>query len=281
MAKPKSGGSGSSSKASGGLTAFIVCSALCVSLSAVYLLYRQTQNSLSSQPPLQPLKGASFDDFLKANDDGALVYFYMRDCSHCQKLAPDLEKAVRQVQAAEGKSAPAFGSVNADEEPETTERFGLSRYPAVLWIRKGEIVNELKPTSRSVENIVEFLSFVRQPAVVEFETRAEFEEALPTLRESLQNLSSVVVAGFNGFSDLYDALEQAAHHFRGKAVFIFVKDVSDSDDGAPLRSITHSPESDEVYTQMPVQRESVRRWVEKVIKGSKKEGSQPTEKEEM
>eukprot|EP00927_Polykrikos_kofoidii_P046410 TRINITY_DN40645_c0_g2_i1.p1 TRINITY_DN40645_c0_g2~~TRINITY_DN40645_c0_g2_i1.p1 ORF type:complete len:300 (-),score=57.51 TRINITY_DN40645_c0_g2_i1:176-1075(-) len=273
--KARADGTGSSKQGSGGHLAFIISSVLCVSLLAVYLVYFQTQDT----SPLQSLSGAAVDDFLRVNDDGAIVYFYLKDCSHCQKLTPDLEQAVRQVQAAEGNSAPAFGSVNAGEEPAITQRFELSRYPAVVWIRKGEIMNELNPTSRSVDKIVEFVDWVRQPAVVNFETRAQFEEAVPTLRETMQDKTSAVIAGFAGFSDLYESLVQAAHRFRGKAVFVYVQEQGDSQDGAALRSITHSSDSDEFYTQFPVQRESVKRWVEKVIKGLKKEEPSSKQKE--
>eukprot|EP00927_Polykrikos_kofoidii_P006482 TRINITY_DN12621_c0_g2_i1.p1 TRINITY_DN12621_c0_g2~~TRINITY_DN12621_c0_g2_i1.p1 ORF type:complete len:289 (+),score=50.97 TRINITY_DN12621_c0_g2_i1:90-956(+) len=275
--KARTDGTDSSKKGSGGVLAFIAFFALCVSLLAVYLLYFQRQAS----SPLQPLSGAALNDFLKANDDGALVYFYLNDCSFCQKLTPDLEEAVRKVQAAEGKSAPAFGSVNADVEVEATKRFDLSRYPSVLWIRKGEIVNELKPTSRTVDNIVEFVTRVREPVIVDFETRAEFEEAVPTLRETLQDGTSAVIAGFAGFSGLYDALEQVAHRYRGKAVFIYVKEAGDSEDGAALRSITNSADSDDAYTQLPVQLESVKKWVERVLQGLKTKASPSGEKEEI
>eukprot|EP00927_Polykrikos_kofoidii_P076427 TRINITY_DN73531_c0_g1_i1.p1 TRINITY_DN73531_c0_g1~~TRINITY_DN73531_c0_g1_i1.p1 ORF type:complete len:274 (-),score=46.87 TRINITY_DN73531_c0_g1_i1:60-881(-) len=257
------------------IVAFVMFSALSCSFLAAYLLYLQIQGS----HPFNPLNGTELYDFLKANDNGALVYFYLPNCSHCEQLALELEQAVHQTQELEGESAVAFGSVNADAEPEAARRFGLSQYPAVLWIRNGEIVNELEPTSRSVDKIIDFIHLVQQPAVIDFETHAEFEEAVPKFRETLQHRKSAVFAGFAGFSDVYDALNHAAHVFRGKAVFIYVREVGETD-GVALRSITHSAESDDAYTQMPVQRESVKMWVERVMRGLKQEASLVAEKEE-
>lgn len=254
---------------------------LCLGLFGIqqYFFVRRFASTTSS--PLTPLKDAAFNAFLETNDDGALVYFYLPDCSHCKELAPELEKGVRLVQASEGEEAPAFASVNAETEPAASLRFNLTRYPAVMWIRKGEMVQELKPTSRTADKIVEFVSWVRQPAVVDFETQAELDEALPTLRETLQAGSSVVIAGFAGFPGVYDALERAAHFLRGKAVFIYVKEVADTDDRAPLRTITRSAETDEAYTQRFVEPESVKRWVKKVLSELKPHTEPPSQSAEL
>jgi thiol-disulfide isomerase/thioredoxin len=227
------------------------------------------------EPAVLPLSGSVFDLFLQLNPDGALIEFYMPDCDHCKKLAPEIEAAAKEMAALGG---PPFASLNGEEFSEVAKRYGVFRYPTVFWFREGQALQELRPTSRTKEKIVEFVNWVQQPSFTEFETMAEFDEAVPTLRLALQETSPPVVVGFavktNATSgdETQKALSHVGERLRGKVLFLYIKEeVADADNMAPLRSYAASPDSDSFFSGPISSFDSVQTWVESLLPNKKKE----------
>lgn len=231
---------------------------LCLVLLAghIFLATRGTSSSSTSNY-VAALSNSSFDDFVANNSDGALVNFYNTVCTHCHKFAPEFEAA-----AAGFEGNLFFASVNVDAEPELAVRYNVRRYPTVLWFRNGESVQELPPRTRTADKISEFVAWVRQPALIEFATRADLEDAVPTFRETLQSSLPPVICGFAGIDGSRAALEHAAEHLRGKTVFVFI--VEAQEEGPFLRSFSHLEADDRTY-EGPVSPDAVLQWVKSLL----------------
>jgi len=213
--------------------------------------------------PVTELTDDTFVKFIAKSPDGVLVDFYSPDCGHCQKLVPEFEAS-----ALEHSDSVPFATVNAEESVGLAKLYGIQRYPTVLFIQNAESVQELPPRSRTADKIKEFLAWVRQPALIEFESRAELEEAVPTFRETLSDALPPVIAGFAGKPGVRDAFERAATHFRGKTVFLWITEAKD--EGPILASYSQTVEEDRTYDG-PVSKEAVYDWVKEFIDKKDKE----------
>ena len=200
-------------------------------------------------------------DFAAEHPAGVLVEFYMPDCDHCNKLFPEYDKAARELAASGG---PPLAALNGEAYPEVAKAHNVSRYPTVLWFREGEAVQELKPMSRTKEKIVEFVNWVQQPAFTDFGTRGEFDEAVPVLRQNLEEKSPPVVVGFAGSDNIavQDVMERVGERLRGKALFLYVS--TPAEEVATFRSYSASTDTDSLFTGS-ISPESVQQWVESLF----------------
>lgn len=267
-------------KAFGGAIAAILLPAALLVLRHVlsgmsFSSFFKEQGTETSESAVVPLSGSVLDLVLQLNPNGTLVEFYMPDCDHCKKLAPEFEAAAKEMAALGG---PPFASLNGEAFPEVAKRHGVFRYPTVLWFREGQAVQELRPTSRTKEKIVEFVNWVQQPAFTEFDTMAEFDEAVPTLRLALQETSPPVVVGFavrtnaTAGDETKKALSHVGERLRGKVLFLYInEEVADADDMAPLRSYAASADNDSFFTGQISSLNSVQTWVESLLPKKKKE----------
>ncbi|XP_076998456.1 protein disulfide-isomerase A2 isoform X2 [Tamandua tetradactyla] len=122
-----------------------------------------------------------------------LVQFYAPGCGQCQALAPEYSKAAALLAAESAKATLA--KVDGPAEPELTEEFGVSGYPALKFFRDGNRTHPEEYTGpREAEGIAEWLRRRVGPSA----TRLEDEEDVQALMEGRE----VVVIGF--FQDLQD-----------------------------------------------------------------------------
>ena len=80
-----------------------------------------------------------------------LVDFWAEWCGPCKALGPTIEALATEF---DGKVK--VGKLNVDENPETSQKFGIRSIPTVILLKDGEIVEKLvgnQPKSAFVEAI--------------------------------------------------------------------------------------------------------------------------------
>lgn len=78
----------------------------------------------------------NYDDMVKSGV--VLVKFGANWCQPCNLMTPILGRLEKEY---DGKVV--FGSVNVDENPELSNRFGISSIPSLFFYKNGEIVNQI------------------------------------------------------------------------------------------------------------------------------------------
>lgn len=148
------------------------------------------------------LKKSNFEEALKAHPN-ILVEFYAPWCGHCKALVPEYAKAAGMLKA-EG-SEIRLGKVDATEESELAQEYGVRGYPTIKFFKGGEKESPKEYSAgRTAEDIVNWLKKRTGPAV------ATLTEV--TAAESLIADNEVAVIGFFKDAQSADAkvLEKAA-----------------------------------------------------------------------
>jgi len=169
----------------------------------------------------------NFADFVATqHPGGVLIDFYTKSCQFCTKLAPEFEKAGQQLRT---KGGPPLASVDQETGAVIMATFGIERFPTVLWFWKGKNVLELpRASEKPAAEIVKWALWAAQPAVQELETKAEFDEALPTLRSSLHPKARLMVhLNRVGSESMREAFEEAAQRHRSTTVFLYIKEATE------------------------------------------------------
>ncbi|XP_062362202.1 protein disulfide-isomerase isoform X1 [Cinclus cinclus] len=136
------------------------------------------------------LRGNSFEQAL-AEHRYLLVEFYAPWCGHCKALAPEYAKAAAKLKA-EG-SEIRLAKVDATEESELAQQFGVRGYPTIKFFKNGDKTAPKEYTAgREADDIVSWLKKRTGPAAA---TLTDVAAA-----EALVDSSEVVVIGF--FKDL-------------------------------------------------------------------------------
>ncbi|RLV92098.1 hypothetical protein DV515_00013915 [Chloebia gouldiae] len=136
------------------------------------------------------LRANSFEQAL-AEHRYLLVEFYAPWCGHCKALAPEYAKAAAKLKA-EG-SEIRLAKVDATEESELAQQFGVRGYPTIKFFKNGDKAAPKEYTAgREADDIVSWLRKRTGPAAA---TLTDVADA-----EALVDSSEVVVIGF--FKDL-------------------------------------------------------------------------------
>jgi thiol-disulfide isomerase/thioredoxin len=217
--------------------------------------------SKKASTAVRQLDDTNFDSFLAEHPGGALVNFHSQSCKFCAQLAPEYEKAATQLKASGG---PPLVSLDSAAAPEQMKRFSIDRYPTVYWFWQGENVLELqRAPEKSAEKIAEWASWAfTSAAVQELDARADFDEALPMMRNTVHSQHRLIVA-FNhtGFEGLRSALEPIAQRNKANTVFLFIKEVSS--DGPVIKAYAQNEADDTELTSATP--ETLRTWVQGVV----------------
>ncbi|KAM8878946.1 protein disulfide-isomerase [Spinachia spinachia] len=143
------------------------------------------------------LKKSNFDEALEAHPN-ILVEFYAPWCGHCKALGPEFAKAAGILKA--DGSAVRLGKVDATEETELAQEYGVRGYPTIKYFKGGEKASPKEYSAgRQADDIVAWLKKRSGPAVV---TLTKVSEA-----EALIADNEVAVIGFFKDADSAGAKE--------------------------------------------------------------------------
>lgn len=95
------------------------------------------KNSISS-PSFIHLDEGTFDQALRDSNVPVLVDFWATWCAPCRMIAPVLEEI-----AEEQAEAVRIVKVDADNNPELSNRFGIRNIPTLLFFKGGELKDQV------------------------------------------------------------------------------------------------------------------------------------------
>jgi len=117
----------------------------------------------------------TFDDFVK-NTNLALIEFYAPWCGHCKALAPEYEKAAKQLK---GKDQGALAKVDCTIEKDLCSRFEVQGFPTIKVFRNDGSTPSDYDGPRKADGIVKFLARQSAPAVSELADAAAVKGFAP------------------------------------------------------------------------------------------------------
>lgn len=83
---------------------------------------------------VQELNDKSFTDFVQ-HDGCVVVDFYATWCAPCARLSPIMEEI-----AGEYGDQLVVGKIDVDQNPETTEKYGVMSMPTIMVFQQGQAV---------------------------------------------------------------------------------------------------------------------------------------------
>jgi thioredoxin len=84
------------------------------------------------------LTDRSFDAFMRDYPGPIVAEFWASWCPHCLRFAPIVREA-----AAELAGKCAVVQINSEENPGLASRFAIQGIPALLFLRKGEVIDRV------------------------------------------------------------------------------------------------------------------------------------------
>jgi len=140
----------------------------------------------------------------------ALVEFYAPWCGHCQKLKPEYSKAATTLN--EHDSTIIIGKVDATQEADLGQKYGVNGYPTIKWFIDGEVAMDYGG-SRDADGIVKWVKKKTGPAAADLADKAALTAA--------EKDAEVILLGYftEAKGDAYDAFISVAQKSED-AVFV-------------------------------------------------------------
>ncbi|XP_077365522.1 protein disulfide-isomerase A4 [Festucalex cinctus] len=194
-----------------------------------------------SQPDWKPppeatlvLTAKDFDETVN-NADIILVEFYAPWCGHCKRLAPEYEKAAKELSR---RSPPIpLAKVDATAESEIASRFDVTGYPTLKMFRKGKVFDYNGP--REQHGIVDYMGEQAGPPSKQVQAAKQVQELLK------DGDDAVIVGVFSGERDAaYETYIEACNSLREDFTFrhTFSSDVAKLLKASPGQVVVAQPE---------------------------------------
>ncbi|KAJ2943669.1 hypothetical protein O0L34_g16781 [Tuta absoluta] len=129
------------------------------------------------------LSKSNFDGVVSSNNF-ILVEFYAPWCGHCKSLAPEYAKAATKL--SEEGSAIKLAKVDATQEQELAENYGVRGYPTLKFFKNGNPIDYTG--GRQADDIVAWLKKKTGPPAVEVSSLEQAKELIAA--------NTVIVFGF-------------------------------------------------------------------------------------
>lgn len=129
------------------------------------------------------LSKSNFDSAISSTDF-ILVEFYAPWCGHCKSLAPEYAKAATKL--AEEESPIKLAKVDATQEQDLAENYGVRGYPTLKFFKNGNPIDYTG--GRQADDIIGWLKKKTGPPAVEVESAAQAKELI--------DANKVIVFGF-------------------------------------------------------------------------------------
>jgi thiol-disulfide isomerase/thioredoxin len=220
---------------------------------------------------VKSLSDESLSSHVASHPNGTLVNFHSPGCKFCETLAPEYEAVAKELLHI--GSSTSLVSVSASAAPLFVKRYSVTKFPTILWFRRGELVQDVPPSVRTRDKLLEYVDNALQPAVVDdFASRDMFEESVPQLRAVLKGGLPLFV-GYGGTSGVYESLVRAGERFRGLTAFLFVKEGRTGD---PLLRALFANASADVDYNGGLGSQDIQAWMQPLIEATKAKSLLPS-----
>ncbi|XP_018603247.2 protein disulfide-isomerase A3-like isoform X2 [Scleropages formosus] len=147
------------------------------------------------------LRDSDFDNSVEDHET-ILVDFFLPRCAHCQKFAPEYERAATRL-----KGTAILAKVDCSTSSKTCKRFGIKRYPTLKVFRNGKEF-AIYDRSHSEEGIVHYMQKQTGPSSVVLHSKEDLDAFI--------NHSDASVVGFfpNGSNTHLVEFQKAASTLR-------------------------------------------------------------------